>query len=76
MVAAGAVEGAVLGTAQALVLRSYLPALELRAWVGRTALGAVIAWAIGMTPNTLLDAGVEQGKSMNRHQEPASLGWE
>lgn len=57
MMAAGGVEGAVLGAAQALVLRSGLPELPLGSWIGRTALGAAAAWAMGMTPSTMVDVG-------------------
>lgn len=55
MVAAGGLEGAVLGLAQALALRRYLPGLSVRHWVGATAAAAAFAWAIGMLPSTLGD---------------------
>jgi hypothetical protein len=45
LVAAGVVEGAVLGAAQAVVLRRWVTA---RGWVGATALAAGLAWAIAM----------------------------
>jgi hypothetical protein len=53
---AGLVEGACLGLAQWLVLRRVFPRLPLRHWVLATALGAALAWVIGMsagshTPN-------------------------
>jgi hypothetical protein len=53
MVAAGAVEGAVLAFAQSLVLRRELPGFRTRDWVVATALAAAYAWAIGMTPSAL-----------------------
>lgn len=55
MVAAGSLEGAVLGLAQALALRRYLPGLSVRRWVGATSAAAALAWAIGMLPSTLGD---------------------
>jgi len=51
-VALGAVEGAIVGYAQAGVLRRRLPGL--RSWVAATTLGAAIAWALGMLPSTLI----------------------
>jgi Ca2+-transporting ATPase len=50
LLAAGATEGAVLGWAQTRVLRRVLPGLPTRAWVLRTAMAAVVAWAVGLTP--------------------------
>lgn len=52
-VLAGAVEGAVLGWSQAVVLRDVLPGFSTRRWVVATSVAAAIAWAIGMTaPST------------------------
>jgi hypothetical protein len=45
---AGLVEGACLGLAQWLVLRRVFPRLPLRHWVIFTAVGAALAWVIGM----------------------------
>jgi hypothetical protein len=53
LVAAGAVEGALLGTAQALVLRRVLPALHVGAWITATAGAAALAWSIGLVPGLL-----------------------
>ena len=50
LILAGAVEGTVLGWTQANVLRSRLPALSRSRWVGATALGAAVAWFIGLLP--------------------------
>ena len=50
LVAAGAVEGALLGLAQAHVLRTALPEVNHARWVGATAVGAAIAWMVGLTP--------------------------
>lgn len=51
LVGAGAVEGAVLGWAQAHVLRPRLPDLSGRRWIILTSLGAAAAWVIGMLPS-------------------------
>jgi hypothetical protein len=55
LVAAGTLEGAVLGFAQALVLRHYVPGFSAGQWMLATAAGAALAWAIGMLPSTLGD---------------------
>lgn len=49
--AAGAVEGAVLGWSQARVLRRRLPGLSVPRWVAGTAAAAATAWGIGLTPS-------------------------
>jgi hypothetical protein len=50
---AGAMEGAILGGAQWLVLRWWVPAIRWQAWIGATAAGATIAWGIGLLPSTI-----------------------
>ena len=59
VLAATAIEGSLVGTAQWLVLRRPLPKLHWYVWVGATALGAGIAWTLGMLPSTVLFAGPE-----------------
>ncbi|WP_206796356.1 hypothetical protein [Amycolatopsis sp. MtRt-6] len=49
---AGAVEGAALGTGQALVLRRILPAFNTRRWVAATAGAASFAYLAGLAPST------------------------
>ncbi|HXV94568.1 MAG TPA: hypothetical protein VD813_14785 [Pseudonocardia sp.] len=56
LVVAGAVEGAVLGAAQAHVMGPVLPAVAPRRWVVATAAGAAIAWLAGMGGSALLAA--------------------
>lgn len=53
------IEGMVVGTAQWLVLRRPFTAMKWRAWVLATALGAFVAWTLGMLPSTLMSAGSE-----------------
>lgn len=48
LVAAGAVEGAVLGWSQARVLKRRLPALSAPRWIAGTAIAAAVAWVIGL----------------------------
>jgi hypothetical protein len=47
--AAGAGEGAILGLAQALVLREEIAGFGRRAWAAATAAAAALCWAIGMS---------------------------
>jgi hypothetical protein len=55
LLAAGAVEGAVLGFAQWTVARVRLPGLSRRRWVGLTAAGAASAYAIALLVPTFWD---------------------
>lgn len=52
MVLAGAVEGLILGAAQAQVLGREFFGFHRPAWVGATSLGAAAAWFIGMLPSS------------------------
>jgi len=54
---AGGLEGLALGGLQASALRTRLPALSWRRYVGATATVAVAAWAVGMLPSTLSPGG-------------------
>ena len=54
MIALGTLEGVIVGLAQWLVLHRRLPNLRRRAWVTATAIGAFVAWTLGMTPSTLM----------------------
>jgi hypothetical protein len=49
LVLAGVVEGAVLGWAQAHVLRRAIPGLPVRQWIAATALAAGFAWMVAVT---------------------------
>ncbi len=55
VVMAGAVEGVVLGMAQAYALRTALPAGGTVEWVRATAGGAAVAWTVGALPVVLGD---------------------
>jgi hypothetical protein len=67
------IEGTVVGTAQWLVLRRPLPAMRWRAWVMATALGAFVAWTLGMLPSTLMSAGSESGGSTSSEPRAAMV---
>jgi hypothetical protein len=47
-------EGVVVGVAQWRVLREPLPALSRGSWVEATAIGAGLAWLLGMVPSTVI----------------------
>lgn len=59
MVAAGTLEGAIVGFAQWRVLRQPFPSIRARAWVLATALGSLLAWTLGMIPSTVLSLGAD-----------------
>lgn len=54
LLAAGAVEGAVLGWGQSSVLRRILPDLPVRRWIAVTAAAAVLAYAIALLAPTFV----------------------
>jgi hypothetical protein len=47
-------EGVIVGYAQWRVLREPLPALSRAAWIRATAVGAGVAWLLGMIPSTVM----------------------
>jgi hypothetical protein len=51
LLVAGALEGAVLGAGQALVLRATLPAFPTSRWIAVTAGAAVFAYVLGLLPS-------------------------
>ena len=54
--AGAVVEGVVAGLAQFSVLRRAIPGFTWRPWVTATALGALVAWLLGMMPSTFFQA--------------------
>lgn len=70
MIVAGTLEGTIIGYAQWRVLRSALPAGRACSWIGWTALGAGIAWTLGMIPSTLLHDATRTGAA-----PPPELNW-
>jgi hypothetical protein len=63
MIAAGALEGAIVGFAQWLVLRRRLRRLNRGEWVTATAVGALVAWAVGMAPSAMMALNQSAGSS-------------
>jgi len=55
------IEGMVVGTAQWLVLRRPINSIRWRVWVLATALGAFVAWTLGMIPSSFMFAGADSG---------------
>lgn len=47
-------EGVVVGGAQGGVLYRRLPSLPVRSWIIASAVGAGIAWVLGMIPSTIM----------------------
>jgi hypothetical protein len=54
VLAGACVEGGIVGTAQWLVLRGPLAGLSWIVWAAATAIGAGIAWALGLLPTTII----------------------
>ncbi|MCL4861341.1 MAG: hypothetical protein KJZ93_18130 [Caldilineaceae bacterium] len=52
-------EGAAVGFAQWWVLRKALPQMRWQAWFVATAIGAFMAWTLGMIPSTALSLSAE-----------------
>lgn len=55
------IEGMVVGTAQWSVLRHPLPKLSWHTWALVTALGAFVAWTLGMIPSTFFLTQADSG---------------
>ncbi len=55
------IEGMVVGTVQWFVLRRPLNKIRWRVWAMATALGAFVAWTLGMIPSTLFFTGDNSG---------------
>jgi hypothetical protein len=55
------IEGIVVGTAQWLVLRRPLKSIRWIVWVLATAIGAFVAWTLGMIPSTFIFTGADTG---------------
>jgi hypothetical protein len=55
------IEGTVVGTMQWLVLRHPLKSMRWRSWALATALGAFVAWTLGMIPSTFFLPGADAG---------------
>jgi hypothetical protein len=70
---AALVEGSVVGTAQWLVLRAPLAGLRWRRWAIATAIGAAIAWALGMTPSLIMALASSDSGGGAEIQEPEGL---
>ena len=54
-------EGLLVGAFQARVLRTRFPEVRLRAWVMATAVGAGVAWLVGMVPSTIMMLTTDTG---------------
>jgi hypothetical protein len=53
------IEGIVVGLAQSWVLRQIFPHFVQRAWLIATGAGALIAWALGVIPSTVMSLNAE-----------------
>jgi hypothetical protein len=53
------IEGITVGTSQWLVLRGPIKSMRWYVWVLATAIGAFIAWTLGMIPSTFMFSGAD-----------------
>ena len=68
----GAFEGLAVGVAQFWVLRAGLP--NIHGWVSATVIGAVVAWAVGMAPSTVMSIfGPDSSGAPPEISEPVRL---
>jgi hypothetical protein len=70
MVATGAIEGTILGLAQWTAMCFHFPAIQRRSWVLATLAGALVAWAFGSLPSTLMSLNAEAAQTSSPSQEP------
>lgn len=66
-------EGLLVGSAQARVLRAALPGFPIAAWIKATMLGAGVAWVLGMVPSTLAALAAAAPSSSAPTSEPPAL---
>jgi len=67
----GGLEGAVIGLAQRRVLLTLLP--SVRGWVFATVVGAMVAWAVGMVPSTVIGLMQQGAITQDAPPEPSLL---
>jgi len=66
-------EGVLVGYAQESVLRTRLPSLRRRRWIVATAIGAGLAWLLGMIPSTIMTLQASAAAAASTSQPPALL---
>jgi hypothetical protein len=67
-------EGVVVGFCQGRILCERLPQLRLQEWIVATALGAGVAWSIGMLPSTIVSlVTIEQSPNSSPPAEPGAI---
>lgn len=71
LIAAGALEGVLVGAAQAWALTPRLAGLSRREWIQATFLGSLLAWVLGMLPSTLMAAVAESSGQAPPEPGPA-----
>lgn len=66
-------EGVVVGYAQESVLRRRIPPLRRHRWVVATAVGAGLAWLLGMIPSTIMTLQAPEAATAPAAEPPALL---
>jgi hypothetical protein len=68
-------EGVVVGFCQGRILCERLPQIRLQEWIVATALGAGVAWSIGMLPSTIISLlTLERSSNSSPPAEPSAIG--
>lgn len=71
LIAAGALEGVVVGVAQSWALAPRLAGLSRKEWIQASFLGSLLAWVLGMLPSTLMAAVTESSGQAPAEPGPA-----
>jgi hypothetical protein len=66
-------EGVLVGVAQEKVLRRQLPSLRKHGWLVATAVGAGLAWLLGMIPSTIMTLQAQEAGAAATAEPPALL---
>jgi hypothetical protein len=59
MVASGAIEGVIVGSAQWWAMHRYFPTISHKSWVAATIIGALVAWTFGSIPTTIMSMNTD-----------------
>lgn len=67
-----ALEGVLVGCAQGSVIHRVAPGISIRRWTAATAMGAGVAWLLGMVPSTIISLLQADQPASTARVEPAA----
>lgn len=73
MVASGAIEGVVVGSAQWWAMQSALPEINRKSWIAATLVGALVAWSFGSIPTTLMSMNADTAGTPTAEPDTISM---